>query len=73
MNDWREDLKRVLLQAGVKEKPTTFLFSDIQVGGCGYACVGGYVCVCGDEVDEGCLCMCICGVSVREGGGQGCV
>jgi dynein heavy chain len=31
MNDWREDLKRILMQAGVKDKPTTFLFSDVQV------------------------------------------
>ena len=31
MNDWREDLKRVLMQAGVKDKQTTFLFSDVQV------------------------------------------
>ena len=32
MNDWREDLKRILMQAGVKDKPTTFLYSDVQVG-----------------------------------------
>ena len=31
MNDWREDLKRILMQAGVKDKPTTFLYSDVQV------------------------------------------
>ncbi len=31
MNDWREDIKRILLLAGVKDKPTTFLFSDVQV------------------------------------------
>ena len=31
MNDWREDLKRILMQAGVKDKQTTFLFSDVQV------------------------------------------
>lgn len=31
MNDWREDLKRILMQAGVKDKPTTFLFSDVQI------------------------------------------
>jgi dynein heavy chain len=31
MNDWRDDLKRILMQAGVKDKPTTFLFSDVQV------------------------------------------
>lgn len=31
MNDWREDIKRILMQAGVKDRPTTFLFSDVQV------------------------------------------
>lgn len=31
MNDWREDLKRILMQAGVKDEPTTFLFSDVQI------------------------------------------
>lgn len=31
MNDWREDLKRVLMLAGVKDKQTTFLFSDVQI------------------------------------------
>jgi len=31
MNDWREDLKRILMQAGVKDKQTTFLFSDVQI------------------------------------------
>lgn len=31
MNDWREDIKKVLMQAGVKDKPTTFLFSDVQI------------------------------------------
>ena len=31
MNDWRDDLKKVLMQAGVKDKPTTFLFSDVQI------------------------------------------
>lgn len=31
MNDWRDDIKRILMQAGVKDKPTTFLFSDVQV------------------------------------------
>jgi dynein heavy chain len=31
MADWREDLKKVLMQAGVKDRPTTFLFSDVQV------------------------------------------
>jgi dynein heavy chain len=31
MNDWKEDIKRILMQAGVKEVPTTFLFSDVQI------------------------------------------
>jgi dynein heavy chain len=31
MADWREDLKRILMQAGVKAKPTTFLFNDSQI------------------------------------------
>ena len=31
MNDWREDIKKILMQAGVKDKPTTFLFSDVQI------------------------------------------
>jgi dynein heavy chain len=31
MVDWREDVKRVLMQAGLKDKPTTFLFSDILI------------------------------------------
>ena len=31
MNDWREDIKKILMLAGVKDKPTTFLFSDVQI------------------------------------------
>ena len=31
MTDWREDIKAVLMQAGVKDRPTTFLFSDVQI------------------------------------------
>ena len=31
MQDWRDDLKKVLMQAGVRDKPTTFLFSDVQI------------------------------------------
>ena len=31
MTDWREDLKRILMQAGIKDKQTTFLFSDVQI------------------------------------------
>jgi dynein heavy chain len=31
MSDWREDLKRILMMAGVKDKPTTFLYSDVQI------------------------------------------
>ena len=29
--EWREDLKKVLLKAGVEEKPTVFLFNDTQI------------------------------------------
>ena len=31
MADWREDIKKILMLAGVKDKPTTFLFSDVQI------------------------------------------
>ena len=31
MNDWRDDIKRILMQAGVKDIPTTFVFSDVQI------------------------------------------
>ena len=31
MNDWKDDIKKILMQAGVKDKPTTFLFSDVQI------------------------------------------
>uniref|UniRef100_A0A8C5KDB1 Dynein axonemal heavy chain 3 n=1 Tax=Jaculus jaculus TaxID=51337 RepID=A0A8C5KDB1_JACJA len=30
-NDWREDLKKIMLQAGVVTKSTVFLFSDNQI------------------------------------------
>jgi dynein heavy chain len=30
-NEWREDLKRMLLKAGVDDKEMTFLFSDTQI------------------------------------------
>jgi dynein heavy chain len=29
--EWREDLKKCLLHAGLKNKPITFLFSDVQI------------------------------------------
>ena len=29
--EWRDDLKRVLMRAGVEEKPTVFLFADTQI------------------------------------------
>ncbi|RLO04474.1 hypothetical protein DYB28_010789, partial [Aphanomyces astaci] len=29
--DWRDDLKKCLMKAGVDEKPTVFLFSDVQI------------------------------------------
>lgn len=31
MNEWREDLKRVLRWAGEKQEPTVFLFTDSQI------------------------------------------
>ena len=30
-NEWREDIKRCLLDAGIQNKPITFLFSDVQI------------------------------------------
>jgi len=29
--EWREDVKSYLMHAGIKDKPTTFLFSDVQI------------------------------------------
>ena len=34
MNEWREDIKKILMKAGIKDKPLTFLFSDVQVSQC---------------------------------------
>lgn len=31
MNEWREDLKRCMLSAGLMNKQNVFLFSDTQV------------------------------------------
>lgn len=31
MNDWREDIKQLMLKAGLFNKETVFLFSDTQV------------------------------------------
>lgn len=31
MTEWREDVKKVLLKAGLQNLPITFLFSDTQV------------------------------------------
>jgi dynein heavy chain len=31
MRDWRENVKTVLMMAGVEGKPTTFLFVDTQI------------------------------------------
>ncbi|CAN0405206.1 unnamed protein product, partial [Ascophyllum nodosum] len=31
ISDWRNDVKKCLLSAGLKNKPTTFLFSDVQI------------------------------------------
>eukprot|EP00960_Hanusia_phi_P059293 764127-Hanusia_phi.AAC.3 len=30
-NEWREDLKKILLRAGKEGKPTVFLFTDTQI------------------------------------------
>lgn len=30
MNEWREDMKKLLFHAGIESKPTVFLFSDAQ-------------------------------------------
>lgn len=34
MTEWREDVKKVLLKAGLHSLPITFLFSDTQVQHC---------------------------------------
>ena len=31
MANWRDDVKKVLMQAGVENKPTSFLFVDTQI------------------------------------------
>ena len=31
MTNWREDIKKVLMTAGVENKPLTFLFVDTQI------------------------------------------
>jgi hypothetical protein len=31
VNEWRDDIKKCLLSAGLKDKPTTFLFNDAQI------------------------------------------
>ncbi|CAH8612512.1 unnamed protein product [Heterobilharzia americana] len=31
VNEWREDLKRIMMAAGIEDKPVTFLFSDTQI------------------------------------------
>ena len=31
MRSWREDVKRVLMSAGIENKPITFLFVDTQI------------------------------------------
>ena len=30
-NEWREDLRKVMMKAGLENNPTVFLFSDTQV------------------------------------------
>lgn len=29
--EWREDVKKCLLKAGIEDKPIVFLFSDVQI------------------------------------------
>ena len=31
VNEWREDLRKVMMKAGLDNNPTVFLFSDTQV------------------------------------------
>ena len=31
MNEWHDNLKEILMNAGAKNRPTVFLFSDTQV------------------------------------------
>jgi dynein heavy chain len=31
MQNWREDVKKVLMQAGIENKETSFLFVDTQI------------------------------------------
>ena len=31
VNEWREDLRKVMMKAGLENNPTVFLFSDTQV------------------------------------------
>ena len=31
MRNWREDIKRILMAAGVEDRPATFLFVDTQI------------------------------------------
>ncbi|KAH8863214.1 Dynein heavy chain 1, axonemal [Schistosoma japonicum] len=31
INDWREDLKKIMMKTGIENKPVTFLFSDTQI------------------------------------------
>ena len=49
--EWRDDIKKIMLKAGIENKPVVFLFSDTQV--CLCVCA---VCVC-------CVC-CVCAVCV---------
>ncbi len=32
--EWRDDIKKCLLEAGLQEKPMVFLFADTQVSAC---------------------------------------
>ena len=35
VTEWRDDIRKVMMQAGLENKPTVFLFSDTQVNAIG--------------------------------------
>jgi len=44
LSDWHDDLKKVMLKAGVENKPVVFLFSDTQVHNDGVATTSAEYC-----------------------------
>ena len=44
LTDWHDDLKKVMLKAGVEKKPVVFLFSDTQVSGAGETTISSRCC-----------------------------